>query len=387
MIDASTMTDTATDTGSALVLGAGAGAHCWAAHLQEAGWQVAMASRTHEALDAVRAAGGFTFVDGSRTRLVPVEVGTSIDEAVAGAAVIVLCVPADRLAWYRTSVLPLVGAHQSVILAPGNTGGALFLAQPFGFDPPFDLVEMNTLPFVARMESAGVVRQHAALAHVYWASAAAEVSERTRNVLDRLVPGGMRVPSVLQTALTNFNPIVHPPAMLVNAGRIETSGAFLWYRDGSTGAAGRIMDALDEERMVIQEALGLPRVSFGAFFELAGYSPGTSTAHGIAATLRGSAANATIVGPASLEHRFLTEDVPFGLVPMLALADAAGVDVPALRATTTLAMIVAREFLPVHAFDARALGLDQLALPELRALARAEEWPAPVPPGRHDHEP
>jgi opine dehydrogenase len=46
-------------------------------------------------------------------------------------------------------------------------------------------------------------------------------------------------------------------------------------------------------------------------------------------------------GPSSLDHRYFPEDVPYGLVPMAHLADAAGVPVPNIKAMIHISRAVA----------------------------------------------
>jgi len=346
------------------VLGAGSGALCWAGNLAGRGADVVLAARTPGALEDVASAGAITIGRGGEQATVRVEVVDSPVEAIRRAQTVVLCVPADRLPGYRDEVLGALTTDHDLILSPGNTGGALYLGAQYGLTPPFGLAELNTLPFVARKTGPAAVRQFATLRHVYWAGLGHPQGDRLARTVTTMLPGAIRVPSVLQTALTNFNPVIHPPVMLLNAGRIESQGAFRWYSEGSTPSAGRLMEALDEERMSVQVAFGLEPITFRAFFDLAGYSPDTRKGLGIADTLRGSRANASILGPSTLHHRFLDEDVPFGLVPMAALAAWSKTAAPITDAVIALSEVVTGKDYVRNGFNAEALGLDRLVYEE-----------------------
>ena len=64
--------------------------------------------------------------------------------------------------------------------------------------------------------------------------------------------------SVLQTSLQNANPIIHPAVTLSNAARIElTGGDFLFYEEGVSDSVGRLIEALDKERIAIGKELGV----------------------------------------------------------------------------------------------------------------------------------
>ena len=63
-------------------------------------------------------------------------------------------------------------------------------------------------------------------------------------------------PSLLHTVFPYTNAIHHPPALLLNVGRVEaTGGDYHHYYDGITPAVGRLIDALDSERLAVAAAL------------------------------------------------------------------------------------------------------------------------------------
>ena len=66
----------------------------------------------------------------------------------------------------------------------------------------------------------------------------------------RLRPGA----NLLETVFPYTNAIHHPPAILCNAGRVEaTGGDYYHYYDGISPAVGRLIDALDRERLAVAE--------------------------------------------------------------------------------------------------------------------------------------
>jgi len=61
-----------------------------------------------------------------------------------------------------------------------------------------------------------------------------------------------------QTTLQNGNPVIHPAVTLTNTALIErTAGDFRFYEDGITPAVGRLIQAVDRERLTIAAALGV----------------------------------------------------------------------------------------------------------------------------------
>jgi len=75
-----------------------------------------------------------------------------------------------------------------------------------------------------------------------------------KDVYPSLVPAK----NILQTTLQNGNPVIHPSVSLLNAALIErTNGDFYFYEEGVTKAVGRLMKAVDEERLEIGKKLGI----------------------------------------------------------------------------------------------------------------------------------
>ena len=84
---------------------------------------------------------------------------------------------------------------------------------------------------------------------------------RTREFIDLvrpIFPQFQAAENVWFTSLNNLNPIVHPPMVLFNAGRIEATGGEGWnlYADGATESVAKIMMAMDRERMSLMERNG-----------------------------------------------------------------------------------------------------------------------------------
>ncbi len=58
--------------------------------------------------------------------------------------------------------------------------------------------------------------------------------------------------------MQNCNPIIHPAVTLLNVALIErTHGDFIFYEEGVTTGVGRIIKAMDEERIEIGKKLGV----------------------------------------------------------------------------------------------------------------------------------
>jgi opine dehydrogenase len=324
------------------VLGAGHGGCAAAADLGSRGYKVRLHARNPTRLAPLRAQGGVA-VRGVHQGLVPIETMTAdLAEAVRGADLIMLVVPSTAHEDYARALAPLLDGRQPVFLNPGHTGGALHFLHALrhaGNRGPIKLCETVTLTYIARMEAPASVNIYSLTRRLRFAALPGRDGETMFDLVKPLYPDIIVATSVLETALGNINAVFHPPGMIMNAGAIERSGGdFLFYREGITEAVGRVIAAVDAERIAVAGALGVPTVPFLDLFYEAGLT--TKAAHdsgNIARACAESAPNRAIKAPPSLDHRYVHEDVGYGLLPMAAFGELAGTATPTIDALVRLA--------------------------------------------------
>jgi opine dehydrogenase len=319
------------------VLGAGHGGCAAAADLSRRGYQVRLHARREERLKLLRDAGGI-IARGVQQGLVPISVLTSdVAQAVDGADLIMLVVPSVAHTDYARALAPLLSPDRPVFLNPGHTGGGLHFVHELrqaGYRDPVMTCETVTLTYICRMEGPATVGIYSYTKNLKFAAFPGKHAAALFSLLKPVYPEIALASSVVETALTNMNAVFHPPGMLMNAGWIEsTDGGFLFYKEGITEAVGRVIAAVDAERMAVARALGFPVVTFLEAFYGAGLTTRAAMEScSIARACRESAPNATIRSPASLDHRYVHEDVGYGLVPIAALGTLAGVPTPTIDA-------------------------------------------------------
>jgi opine dehydrogenase len=133
---------------------------------------------------------------------------------------------------------------------------------------------------------------------------------------------------IITVALSNLNPQDHMGIALCNLTRIEKGE--IWGQNANiTPAVGRLLESLDLERLAVAESYGKTvRTIFDHFalsFDISGASV-ASMSHDLSA--RGSDSP----GPAHIETRYVLEDVPYGLIPTLYLAELCGRTMPLHKA-------------------------------------------------------
>lgn len=327
------------------ILGAGHGGCAAAADLTLRGFQVRLHARNPATLAPLRAAGGIE-ARGVQQGFVPLPtMTTDVAEAIDGADLVMLVVPSVAHEDYARALAPLLSPELPVYLNPGHTGGGLHFVQELrraGYEQPVQTCESVSLTYVCRMEGPATVGIYSYIRQLAFAAFPARNAASLFELVKPLYPDITLASSVLETGLTNLNAVFHPPGMLMNTGWIEhTDGNFLFYKEGITEGVGRATAAVDAERVAIARALGLPvRTFMEAFYQVGLTTRDAFESGSIAHACRASAPNQTIKSPPSLFHRYVNEDVGFGLVPIGAFGALAGVRTPTIDALIQLASVV-----------------------------------------------
>ena len=198
---------------------------------------------------------------------------------------------------------------------------------------------------------------------------AAVPAQNTHYVLERVrdvYPMMSTAKNILQTSLQNGNPVIHPAITLMNVALIErTKGDFDFYHEGVTPAVGRLIKAVDTERIAIGKKLGVdiipdPELSvIQGYMTEATYDNGFNTAPGFAG----------VKAQPSLDYRYFNEDVGYGLVFLQKLGEQVGVETPVMSAVITLAsQLMERDFMGEARRTMETLGLSTYSAEELEKL-------------------
>ena len=294
-------------------------------------------------LKAIETQGGI-YADGDLDGFAKIDyVGTDINKAIEGADLIIAVGPSYSSEPFANVVKDIINEKQIYILSPGSNGGALVTKKIFDkTDNAKNVViaETSTLPYASRNTKPGSVKIYLKLiGGLYLAAIPNTETERVLKLFQTVYPFTEAGKNLFQTMLQNGNPVIHPAVTLLNAALIErTKGDFLFYEEGVTPAVGRVMEAVDNERIKIGEKLGVKIISDpelgvkqGYMLE-ANYSPGYSKAPGFKG----------IRAQSELNHRYLHEDAGYGLVFLLEIAKSIGVETPSIEALLGIASIVAQ---------------------------------------------
>jgi opine dehydrogenase len=351
-----------------IVLGAGNGGKAMAAHLALMGFSVTLYNRTPEHVAVIKTRGGIdlsSYEDGPHGFGELALVSSDLGEALEGAHVVMVVVPATAHADVARALVPHLRDGQIVVLNPGRTGGALEFChtlQECDCEADVTVAEAETLIYAARSEGPAQARIFRIKEAVPIAALPATRTHQVLEALSPAYPGFIDGKNVLQTSLNNMGAIFHPALTLLNAGRIEsTGGEFQFYIDGVTPSVASVLEALDRERVTVAAALGI-RAQTGMEWLRMAYDATGETLH---EAIHNQPGYRGIKAPATLNNRYITEDVPMSLVPIAALGQRYGVAVRGMDSIIRLACIVHRTDYWRRGRTLDRLGIEQLSVDEV----------------------
>jgi opine dehydrogenase len=218
------------------------------------------------------------------------------------------------------------------------------------------VAETSTLHYAVRLTEPGRVRVFLKLkAGNLLAAIPGTETDAVLRLIKDVYPGMEPATSTLQTSLQNANPIIHPAVTLTNAARIEgTGGDFLFYEEGVSDATGRLIEALDRERIAIGRKLGIRVVPDPELGMRQGYM------------LADDYGEAYRTAPGFLG---ISAQPRLGLVFLSRLARQVGVETPTIDAMIQVtSVLMARDYAAEAVRTPESLGIAELSARELGRL-------------------
>ncbi|NPD90630.1 MAG: opine dehydrogenase [Asgard group archaeon] len=354
------------------VMGLGAGGCAVAFDCAAHGHQVSLFDfeQFPKIIEAIQNNGGI-YCEGELNGFQPmVYAGHDIQEVLDGADIIYAVGPAYSTKPFAEVCKPFLKEGQMVIICPSSCGGSIEFKNGAGLDirdTGVIIAETSTLPYAVRLLEPGKIKIfHKLKGGLFLATLPAKNSSYVLDRVRDVYPTMSTAKNVLQTSLQNGNPVIHPAITLMNVALIErTLGDFEFYHEGVTPAVGRLIEAVDRERIAIGNKLGVEVIPDPELGVLQGYMTENSYDTGFitAPGFKG------VKAQSDLDYRYFNEDVGYGLVFLQTLAEQVGVATPVISAVITIvSQLMNRDYLKESKRTMETLGLSKYTMKELEDL-------------------
>lgn len=363
--------------GKISIIGAGNGGMTAAYHLSRMGNEVCIydSPSFDRQIKAVQETGGIKALDGrdgdsylfggfEQIAMATTDMG----EAVAFAETLVMICPSFAQEILFEKMIPYLQAGQVLIVMPGNFAGLVLhhmleKSERKGLDVTF--VDSISIPWATRL--VGPAQLAIMGIKKFLPVSIFPKSHGTREMKER-IQAALPIPleyleSPLRAGLENINFGGHPLMTAVNIGLLENfQGEFNYYVDCCSPSTARATAKMDLERLAIGKAYGYelrPELDMmNALYD--GHCESVYEFNRSSVT-HGKVKNA----PASARERYITEDVPYLLVPIFDLARKAGIRPVIIESVIHLASAYNEEDYFATGRTLEKMGLGQMSVGEI----------------------
>jgi opine dehydrogenase len=290
------------------------------------------------------------------------------EELCADNDVLVIAVPGYGHKTVMNALVPHIRDGQHIIISSHASLGALYLMQRLaerGVTAP--ITAWGTTVLTGRRKSGTEVQVNTLRKLVDACTIPVGATDKGLAVCTRLFGDRFQLrDGLLAISLSNLNPQNHMGIALGNMTRMERGE--IWSQGQNvTPNIGRLLEALDQERLAIAKVLGLKVRTIFEHFHLSFHVPVGSISE-MNQQMHAQGNGGT--GPATADSRYVTEDVPYGLGLTVRLGEMAGRPAVLHEAGVRIfSAMYGRDFMAENEL-LNALDLSRFTLDDLKQAAR-----------------
>ncbi len=301
------------------ILGAGNGGLALAGYLSSKGHSISLYNRTFSNIKKLQQNPVITLQNqfNSSSRLK--KVTSNLVDAIDGCKIIFVTTTADAHEDLIKKMEPYRKEEQVVILNPGGVGSVIACQE----HSTYPISETNILLYACRKINENNINIKGIKKNIFISG----ISDSNKKTMKNLFSQFEFSSSPLETSLNYYNVPAHLPAAYMNLDLIMNSKLDLHYVDGVTREVADLIECVDEERKEICDNYSVKFNSVKKVI-LDGYKTSGNNMYEI---FQNCEAYKTTKAPRGLNHRIFFEDIPYGLIPLIDLANIANVKTPNLN--------------------------------------------------------
>jgi len=257
-------------------------------------------------------------------------------KAIENADIILYVVPASVHLSITKQILPHLKNNQIIILNPGRTWGAIEVYNTIKKYRPklqIHVGETQTLLFTCRKIhdfGVSILKIKNSVDFCFYPE---EDNELLFPIINSIFPEFNLVDDIRQTSLNNMGAVIHPVITVLNAGSITRKSKFHFYEDGISRNIANLVEKVDQERCKILKHIGVKPTTLIKW---------ANQVYGCNATdyyevFHQIESYKNINAPMSLGVRYLTEDIPTGLVPLSSIGRYISISTPNINSVIVIA--------------------------------------------------
>lgn len=314
------------------IIGAGNGGLSTAGDLGSRGFEICLYDKFPEPLAPVLEKQGIEMIGKLVNGFTAIHhITQDLGESVEFADIIFVITTANAHQDVAESLSKFITRGQTVVLVPGYFGGSIIFKNEFekaGIEG-VDILELRLLPYAARLVAPATVGIKGIKKVVHCAALPASRTEKVLELMIPVIPFLRPMSNILEVGINNTNPLAHVPLALLGMTRMENEeqNEHFDYDSWNSPASKRLQLKLDEERLKIVEVFGFSKITRKEWSEIS-YSEKREIYK-----RKGKIPESSL----SVPPRYITEDIPYGLVPISDLGHQFNVATPVCDAVIEIA--------------------------------------------------
>ena len=345
------------------ILGAGHGGVAMSSDLRLQGYDVNLYAVENHSLNLklIDAAGSIHVEGVTTNHKCPIDVKAdfivhNVRDAIKDAQIIFVNVPAFAQEVYNEDIMRYGEKGQIVVYPCGGFSAINFYNELKEFGRAEDFIVCETASFIYTTKITGPAKVliKSIKEKVQFAAFPEERTDEALSVLNTLYPQFYKAQNAWQTSFNNPSSVLHTITTLMNMSRIEQMGSYKnSYYDITPGVA-RIIEAVDAERVEIAKHFfsntmpmknimqSLYNIEGNDFYE----------------TIMNIKPYKTQRAPENMQHRYVSEDIPYSLVPIATLGASLNIPTPNMDSIINIACMCNAEDYWTTGRNAQKLGFN-----------------------------
>lgn len=317
---------------SVTILGCGRTAQAMCAYLAEKNVPVTIWGKNTETIEAISKNG--ISVTGCREGNYRPITTTNLAEAVESSELLIVMTTSNGHLPIAKALKGLLKSKQCILIFNGNWGAYEFFTELEKEIKQKEIIlaETGSMIFLADYVDDTVhiksIKNEISVASIPKESISDFIGE-CKDLFPQFVPER----NIASTSINNSNPVIHVPISLFNISRIENGEDYTFYGKAASRSIIDYIVQIDKERCNVAKRIGAnPKTCLEI---INSFWP--QKYDNLFDALKNNSSYQTGKGPRTLDHRYICEDIPYGIAPIAALGRQYDIETPYIDALLTIA--------------------------------------------------
>lgn len=315
------------------VLGSGHGGFAMSSDLKYSGYDVVLSSVAphNSKLKLFKSLGQIKIEGMTEKYKNPVTIPTDFIEentieAIKRADIIMVNVPAFAQETYNELIAKYGKIGQIIVYPCGGFSAVNFnnYLKTLNRENDFTVCETGSFVYTTKLTGNGSILIKSMKSSVMFSAYNTKDTDKVLSVLNKIYPQFYKAENVWQTSFSNPSSVLHTITTLCNMSRIEQLGSYKNSFYDITPSVARVMEKVDRERCEVashfyKNVMSVTEIMCSLY---------NLRYDNIYDTIQNISAFKIQHAPNDLKHRYITEDIPYSLVPISTIGKKLGIPTP-----------------------------------------------------------